>query len=89
MLVRAIVSIVLVWLLAPHEPNLGLDSPRTLLQASTAGPAQLCGTQNAVCDRIAWQAVVATVRTLDGIHAGLMNRVDRVRADFDANLKRP
>ena len=25
-----------------------------------------------MCDRIAWQAVVATVRTLDDIHAGLL-----------------
>ena len=89
-IVRAIVSIAFVWLMAPHEPDLGLDSTRTLSQVSASAPAKLCATTlNDSCDRIVWQAVSATARTLEEIRGGFLNHVERVRADFDANLKRP
>jgi len=76
---KALIAFGFVWLMVPHQPDLGLGRPKAIETLITNSAANGCG---ATCDRA---AVIDSIATMENSHNVLMDNIARVRSDLRAN----
>ena len=83
--VRAAGAIAFVWLMAPHQPDLGFGRPQTIetliVQNSDVCAAKTCAAGTA-------DVFQHSLKDLGLSHDSLVTNLDRVRADLAANRRR-
>ena len=84
---RLILAFAAVWLMLPHQPDMGLGKPNAIRQFVTQAPANPCPGQSA-CDGTVFRAMLDSVANMEDFRSGLISAVDRVRADMDAHRPR-
>ena len=87
---RVILAFAAVWLMTPHESDLGLGKPNAIRQLVTQAPANPCPSQNrATCDGTVFRALLDSIANMEDFRGALIATVDRVRADVDAHRHHP
>ena len=84
---RAIGAFAFVWMLAPHQPDLGFGRPQTI-ETLIADPDTSCGAHNANCGNEMFGAVLHAVGGFERSHQAVLDGVERVRADLAHNRTR-
>lgn len=82
MLGRAIATVAFVWLMSPHEPDLGFGCG----VVATLNCPGLPGDRNA---GLSGNIVERVWESSQFLHEALLSRLDAVRDDFQQNLGRP
>ncbi len=78
---RALVALGFVWLMVPHQPDLGLGRPSTIETLVTQTAAKAC---TAHCDGVS-VAMLGSVTNLENSRNALLDDIARVRSDLRAN----
>ena len=86
MILRAILAFAFVWLLMPHEPDLGLGLQQPISQIAVAAQPIPCETsRNTTCDGLVFETMLASIGSFEALRTQLLHGIDRVRSDLRAN----
>jgi len=88
LITRGLLAFVFVWLMLPHEPDVGLGSPQQPLAVSPVAVSTPCRPVHVrTCDGVVFRALFDSVGSLVSMRANLLDGVERVRADVAANRR--
>jgi hypothetical protein len=88
-IVRAIVSFAFIWVMMPHEPDLGLGRPVEFVRHISTVSSLCANSASWVCRGPQLRLLRGAVETAQVANLRLESGLSRVRADFDAHLKQP
>ncbi len=77
---RALLTLGFVWVMFPHQPDLGFGRPTTIATAISDTSAKACASNCA-----ALGAAIGTVASIENSHNALLDTIARVRSDLRAN----
>jgi hypothetical protein len=87
LITRGILAFIFVWLMLPHEPDVGLGRPQSAV--APVAPASACRpAHDGTCDGVVFHALFGSIDSLVSMRANLLDGIERVRADVAANRHR-
>ncbi len=84
---RAAAVIAAVWVLSPHEPDIGFGRPDTIAGLVTQS-ASACVTGHMTCDRDMFDSMVESIAGMAKLRGNVLDAIERVRTDLRQNAAR-
>jgi hypothetical protein len=89
MIIRAISTIAFVWLMMPHEPDLGLHPNNSTSTTSFVAPVLVCeAIQAGACTRLGAPGEIGAMGAVESWRQLLLEHIEIVRADLNAHGSR-
>jgi hypothetical protein len=83
---RALLAFVFVWLMFPHQPDVGLGRPKAIEAVAANNSTDDCASHSAtICDGAVFGAMLQSIAAMENSRNAVLDSVERVRNDIRAN----